>query len=76
MTDPLEEQKEALKAVSEALTKLVALSKRETDECFLCGRKVERMSKVGRCVYARPCGCRLWQGTVPDAWKPSKSQKE
>ena len=72
MTDPLEEQKAALKAVSEALTKLVALSKRETDECFLCGKKVERMTKVGRCVYARPCGCRLWQGTVPDAWKTHK----
>jgi len=51
------------------LVKLRALDARETEDCIQCGARVERMEQVGRSVYARPCGCRLWQGRVPDAWK-------
>lgn len=63
---------ETEKALSEFMVKLVAFNKRETDLCIHCGKKVTALQKIGRCVYARPCGCRLWQGTVPDAWKPDK----
>jgi hypothetical protein len=51
------------------LNKMAALMSRESEDCCQCGKHVERMEKVGRCVYARPCNCRLWQGKVPQAWK-------
>ena len=60
------------KFLAEALTKMAMLMKRETDQCMRCSSTVQAMEKIGRCVYARPCGCRLWQGTIPDAWKTGK----
>lgn len=48
---------------------LVKLDKGEIEDCVHCGKKIESMRQVGRCVYASPCGCRLWQGKVPEAWK-------
>lgn len=30
--------------------------------CPHCGTPIERREQVGRCAYARPCGCRLYQG--------------
>jgi hypothetical protein len=32
--------------------------------CPHCKRAVERKQQVGRCVYAEPCGHRLYQGRV------------
>jgi hypothetical protein len=32
--------------------------------CPHCGATVERREQVGRCVYGRPCGHRLYQGRV------------
>lgn len=32
--------------------------------CPYCQTKIEQKEQVGRCVYARPCGCRLYQGRV------------
>jgi hypothetical protein len=63
---------ETAKAVGEAMTRMFELMSHKTDLCFRCGKQVTSMQKIGRCVYARPCGCRLWQGTVPAAWKPAK----
>jgi hypothetical protein len=57
------------KEVAEYLTKLAAFNKRETDICIYCGKQVKSLRKVGRCVYASPCGCRVWQGNVPEAWR-------
>lgn len=37
----------------------------EGDECVRCGAHVDQLEQVGRCVYARPCGCRQYQGKVP-----------
>ncbi len=48
-----------------------AFCKRETDVCFTCGKQVTKLTQVGRCVYAS-CGCRQFQGTVPDAWREQK----
>jgi hypothetical protein len=39
------------------------------ETCAHCGATVDRMEQVGKCVYARPCGCRQYQGTLPDAGK-------
>lgn len=34
--------------------------------------EVETLGQVGRCIYARPCGCRIMQGRVPEVWKESE----
>lgn len=39
--------------------------------CPTCGAKVETEEKVGRSVYARPCGHRLYQGK-PGAFRRAK----
>ncbi len=31
-------------------------------QCVRCHAKTESTEKIGRCLYARPCGCR--QGTT------------
>ena len=51
------------------LTSLMLFEKRETEDCPHCGARVERLERIGRCVYSRPCRCRLWQGTIPAAWR-------
>lgn len=38
------------------------LGKLASDVCPHCDRKIERKQQVGRCVYADPCGHRLYQG--------------
>lgn len=32
--------------------------------CPHCKQPIEKREQVGRCVYARPCGCRLYQGKL------------
>lgn len=50
---------EAIKAVQDYFAAL------KDGICHVCRQKVERKEQVGRCVYARPCGHRLYQGTLP-----------
>jgi hypothetical protein len=57
------------KALDDFLQGFEDLNSRKTEECCHCHRAVDRMKQVGRCVYAEPCGCRLWQGTIPEAWR-------
>lgn len=64
-----EELAEQNRLVENFLENMAAFEARETEACIQCGKHVDRLDKVGRCVYARPCNCRLWQGAVPDAWK-------
>ncbi len=42
---------------------------RKVTTCYFCGREVQSLRQVGRSVYANPCGCRLWAGGIPEAWK-------
>ena len=35
------------------------------DKCPHCGAIIEKKDQDGRCVYAKPCGHRLYQGTLP-----------
>jgi hypothetical protein len=63
---------EVEKYLVQAMNKMAALIGRESDECFRCGRTVSALEQIGRSVYARPCGCRLWQGNVPEAWRVVK----
>jgi hypothetical protein len=34
------------------------------NECWHCGKPIQKKVQVGRCIYAEPCGCRLGQGRL------------
>lgn len=59
---------ETERAVAQFVEAVNALSRGESDTCPHCGQQITSMRQVGRCVYAS-CGCRLWQGRVPEAWR-------
>ena len=40
------------------------LDRLENNECPHCGRPLTRKVQVGRCVYGKPCGHRLYQGRL------------
>lgn len=51
--------------VAEFIVKLGALTGGTGERCIHCDAPLESLEQVGRCVYARPCGCRQYQGKVP-----------
>jgi len=57
------------KAITDHIEKINQFMRRETENCLVCGKHVIRIYKSGRCVYAAPCGHRLWQGSIPDIWR-------
>lgn len=61
---PTPEEVEAEEAeIREALAQ--ALSEMAEGICTTCHTKIKHYDQVGRCVYARPCGHRQYQGKVP-----------
>lgn len=64
--EEIQAREDGHKKVMQSLNDLGA---RKSETCFRCGKQVKSMQQVGRCVYARPCNCRLWQGQVPKVWK-------
>jgi hypothetical protein len=49
------------------------LAKMASDICPHCDTPFTDQRQVGRCVYAVPCYCRLYQGTIdPRFKKPEK----
>lgn len=60
------------KSIADFIAKLGAFESRSSEDCPHCGQHVTGLKQVGRCVYARPCGCRLWQGRIPAAWDTSR----
>jgi hypothetical protein len=56
-----QQEREAAKAF-EAFAAMIAGT---SDKCPHCGKTIEKKEQVGRCVYGRPCGCRLYQGRLP-----------
>jgi hypothetical protein len=51
----------------------VYLEKLAADICPFCDTPITDQRQVGRCVYALPCNCRLYQGTVAARFaKPKK----
>jgi len=48
------------------MARLEAFTIGEDRRCIHCDMLVTAVEKIGRSSYARPCGCRLWQGDVPD----------
>jgi hypothetical protein len=63
-----EEIAEHERRVQDSVMAFVRLVARETSVCPHCGQRITSMHQVGRCVYGS-CGCRLFQGAVPDAWR-------
>lgn len=51
------------------LTKLSNFASKKTDLCPHCDKKVNQCQKISLSVYLYPCGCRLWTGDVPKAWR-------
>ena len=66
-----EDIEEIERSIRDSLEAMASFQNRKTDQCIVCGQPITAMEQVRRCVYAKPCGCRLWQGAIPDAWKDS-----
>lgn len=69
MNEMNEEEKKALAAW---VTQFARLLQGESDTCLHCGATITGMQQIGRCVYASPCGCRQYQGKLPEKWKGKK----
>lgn len=58
-------QKEASAKVEEMYDLYVKhVEQVRNDVCPHCQARIENMRQVGRCVYASPCGHRLYQGRI------------
>lgn len=44
----------------------------KNDICPHCGTPITNKRQVGRCVYADPCGCRLYQGNLDEQAKEKR----
>lgn len=66
-------QHQADEVVIDFIRKLNSLYARHSEICPYCGEHVDALQQVGRCVYTRPCGCRIGQGIVPEVWKTGES---
>lgn len=54
---------------AEVLKDFIKMLQGEAETCIRCGKPIDNLEEVGRCVYARPCGCRQYQGKVPASYK-------
>lgn len=63
---------EQAEAACAFLKGLVGVLSGEHRECLHCKQPVDRFEKIGRSVYAYPCGCRQYQGDVPERDKVKK----
>ena len=57
------EERQAAKEASEARVAKY-LADLDANTCPFCGEAIAKREQVGRCVYASPCGHRLYQGRV------------
>lgn len=62
------EEEEAARAFVSALVGTITGKARN---CPQCGRYLVDAVKRGRSVYGDPCGCRMYQGDVPEWAKPA-----
>ena len=49
--------------------KFIQFAYKNTNKCLACNKPVDKLEKVDKDVYARPCGCILWRGAIPAAWR-------
>lgn len=70
---------EEIRAEEERSNQAIAAFLKELNEgktCPHCHRTIEKRYQVGRCVYAKPCGCRQYQGVVSKAERTAKDQQQ
>lgn len=67
---PVELSEEDEKQIQVFIQRLNDVSSGKSDLCIHCQKPFTALTQVGRCVYAAPCGCRQYQGTLPEKWKP------
>lgn len=60
-------------AINATIARFNDFEVRKTDACPHCGTTIVSLQQVGRCVYGS-CGCRIWQGTIPPAWKDAEQK--
>jgi uncharacterized Zn finger protein (UPF0148 family) len=65
MNDNSERDENNKKIAADFLRGFVKMLQGKADVCIHCGTPLDKLEQVGRCVYARPCGCRQYQGRVP-----------
>lgn len=65
----VEEVKRTQEVAAKFLTELA-----EGKTCPHCHAPIEERYQVGRSVYARPCGCRQYQGRLSKGKHPSEDQ--
>ena len=67
MTDDKEPlDPEVAATARKVLIGLAKILRGEADNCLHCEAPIETLEQVGDCVYAFPCGCRQYQGKVPN----------
>lgn len=62
-----EEEEAFLKSIKDELMQFQ--TNLDNNICPHCKAPIQHLKQIGRCVYAEPCGDRLYQGKVP-AGKP------
>ena len=50
---------------AEVMKGLARMFRGEQETCLHCGEKISELYQQGDCVYAAPCQCRQYQGTLP-----------
>ena len=72
---PTPEEEAAEQAeVNAFIERLRKLDSGELQKCIHCSAPITRLNQVGRSVYARPCGCRQYQGRLP-AWARGEDEQ-
>lgn len=59
----------SMQGLADYFRNFTAFMKKEHQNCPQCCQHVTSIEQVGRCVYAKPCGCRVYQGKVPEVWQ-------
>jgi hypothetical protein len=52
-------------AIGKFLENFAKMLEGKAETCLRCNQPINKLEQVGRSVYARPCGCRQYQGKVP-----------
>ena len=65
---------EALEIARDYFTSVASLLRHDTTHCPRCGALIDHLNQIVHCVYAAPCGCRLWQGSIPKSWQTKDDQ--
>lgn len=58
--DPQREQE-----VDNLIAAVAAVAQGDSTICAICSKPFDLLEQVGRCVYARPCNHRQYQGRLP-----------